>query len=145
MKEEEYLKQRVEDQINWYNKKSSTNKNYHNYLKFCEIIFALSIPLLAGFVTSENDFLKYSIGILGFLVAGIAGVMNQFQFKDKWTEYRTVSESLKQEKYLFQTKTTIYNSDNSFEIFVERVENLISKENTNWVQHINNNKKEKNG
>ena len=145
MNEKEYLEQRVDDQINWYDKKSATNKKFHNYLKFSEIILALSIPLLAGFVTYETDYIKYLIGVLGFLVAGIAGVMNQFQFKDKWTEYRTVSESLKQEKYLFQTKTAYYNSENSFDNFVERVENLISKENTNWVQNINNNKKEKNG
>jgi hypothetical protein len=145
MNEEEYLKNRVDDQVDWYDKKSATNKNLHNRFQVSEIGFSLLIPLFAGFNTPESYYFNYIIALLGFLVAGIAGIMNHFKFKDKWTDYRTVAESIKQEKYLFITKTGKYNSDISFEIFVENIENLISKENTNWVQHINNYKKEKNG
>ena len=140
MTEEEYLKERVENQIDWYDSKSILNKNYYNRLKFFEILLALSIPLLSGFISSGTEFLKYAIGLIGFLVAGINGILNLFKFHEKWTEYRTVSETLKHEKYLYLTRKGIYNSDLSYNRFVERIEGHISKENTNWSQYVNDQK-----
>ncbi|MDH3287817.1 MAG: DUF4231 domain-containing protein [Betaproteobacteria bacterium] len=47
--EAEYLEQRLDDQINWYSKKSAANQAAHKRLRLIEIIAAASIPLLAGY------------------------------------------------------------------------------------------------
>ena len=65
------------------------------------------------------------------------------KFQEKWSEYRTTSETLKHEKYLYETKSGPYDNErtDNFKSFVVRIENLISKENSSWSQYIN--KKEK--
>ncbi|MBC8146611.1 MAG: hypothetical protein H8E98_01335 [Bacteroidetes bacterium] len=44
-------------------------------------------------------------------------------------------EMLKHEKYLFLTKCAPYNLEDAFCLLVSRVENLISKENTQWSEY----------
>ena len=136
MNEEEYLKNRVEDQIAWYDRKSATNKKLFNGLKIAEIIIALSIPFLANFIIEGNVSMKYVIGFLGVIVAAIAGLISLMKYQENWIEYRTTAESLKHEKFLFLTKSGPYSHSAALERFVERVENLISKENSNWAQFI---------
>ncbi len=49
MNSEEYLKQRVQDQIDWYSKESQRNQGWYKWLKIIEI---LHIGLLLFFVIS---------------------------------------------------------------------------------------------
>ncbi|MFA5782158.1 MAG: DUF4231 domain-containing protein [Bacteroidales bacterium] len=135
MNEENYLKDRVDDQIKWYSDKSSTNKMLYHTCKISEIIIAAVIPFLTGIVDKFPD-LKYLIGTLGVIIAILAGLILIFKFQEKWTQYRTTSETLKHEKYLFLTRTGLYQGENPFNLLVERVEFLISKENSNWSQYI---------
>ena len=135
MTEEEYLQDRLQAAIDWYSKNSSLNKNSYHFLKTSEIIIAVTIPFLTGYL-KENDIIKYVIGVLGLLVAIISGLLVLFMFQEKWIEYRTTAESLKYEKFMFITKAGPYKSDNSLSDLTERVESLISKENSNWNQFM---------
>ena len=135
MNPDDYIKDRVDGQIEWYDRKSGTNQCWFRWLRIVEIIAAASIPLLVGYTDSISE-LKVVVGILGLLIAVIAGVLGLYQFQENWTGYRTTCEALKQEKYLFLTKTQPYDQGDSFALFVQRVETLISKERTNWGQYI---------
>jgi len=135
MDQEEYLKNRVDDQIAWYDRKSASNQRWFQLLRMVEIVAAATIPLLAGFVEPFSD-LKIVIGILGLVVAVIAGVLALYQFQENWTAYRATCESLKQEKYLFLTKTEPYNGNDAFPLFVDRVEGLMAKERVAWTKNI---------
>lgn len=138
MDEKEYIKLRIDDQIKWYSDKAKANKCLYNWTKIAIIVFSAIIPLIAGlsFVDSAKDII---LGLLGTIIAIIAGISGLLKFQEKWTEYRATSETLKHEKMLFLTKTTPYNKkDESFEILVTTVENLISKEHTAWSECINN-------
>lgn len=135
MNEQEYLKDRLEDQINWYDRKSIFNKRWHIRLKIIQTLLALTIPLVAAFVTTENTVIKIAAGILGILVAFITSLSSIFKYHENWIEYRTVAESLKHEKFLYLGNANPYKVNNPFELLVERVETLISKENTRWVEH----------
>jgi len=108
-----------------------------------EIIAAASIPLLVGYADSMVE-LKVVVGILGLLVAVIAGLLGLYQFQENWSGYRTTCEGLKQEKYLFLTKTQPYDQGDSFSLFVQRVENVISKEHLTWSQYMRNKEKPNN-
>ena len=135
MKEEEYLEQRVDDQIRWYSSKSGLNKQMFNGLKIVEIIVALSIPLFVNFIPVELSS-KLIVSFLGVIIAAIAGIISLMKYQENWVEYRTTAESLKHEKYLFVTKSGQYGDKQSFGMFVERIENLISKENSKWAEFI---------
>ena len=57
-----------------------------------------------------------------------------FKFQEKWINYRTTCETLKKEWYYYKSGIYEYKeSENLEELFVERVENLISRENTYWM------------
>ena len=146
MNEEQFLKERVDGQINWYDKKSQFNQRWFKCLRVGEIVAAAAIPFLAGYMSNKTPAIQIVVGFLGFIIAIIAGVVALCQFQENWVEYRTTCESLRHEKYLFLTQTEPYNVDNPFPLFVQRVESLVSTENTKWSQLIRAPKKEgKNG
>jgi hypothetical protein len=135
--EDEYLKSRVVDQINWYDKKSVINKSWFLSLKISEILVALFIPFLSAYISNYDNHLNIVVGILGIIVAAIAGTITLVKFQEKWIEYRTVAESLKLEKFLFLAKAGPYkDSEEPFQFFVERFESLISTSTKKWVNFI---------
>ncbi|MFY0630857.1 MAG: DUF4231 domain-containing protein [Flavobacteriaceae bacterium] len=136
MTEQEYLSERVDGQIAWYNKKSGINKGYHLKSKALIIIFSALIPFATGYISSERVWLDYGIASLGVLIAILTGLSTLFKFQDKWGDYRLTAEALTHEKYLFQTASGVYNShEKPFKLFVFRVEKLISKEVTAWSEY----------
>jgi hypothetical protein len=137
MTAEEYMKQRVEDQINWYDRKSGVNKTWFKWLSIVEVISASIIPFLAGYA-GDCLSIKLIIGFLGALIAVIASIKGLLQLQKNWIDYRTTCESLKKEKFLFLTGTDPYGNDteHAFKVLVQRVEALISKENTDWAQYV---------
>lgn len=138
MDEQEYIKERVDHQIKWYSDKSSRNKNLHLWSKGLVIVFASLIPFAAGFITATTVWLNYIIAVLGVLTAIFTGLSALLKFQEKWGEYRTTSETLKHEKFLFLTKSGPYDGEvEAFKVFVSRIENFISKENSAWSQYFN--------
>ena len=69
MTEQEYLEVRVNDQITWYNKKSGTNKKYHQQSKALIIVFSALIPFATGY--NEVFWMNYLIGLLGVLILSL--------------------------------------------------------------------------
>lgn len=131
--ETEYLAQRLDDQIDWYDKKSSANQSAYKRLRLIEIVAAASIPLLAGY-SHEFEFIGMAIGVIGVIVAVLAGIVSLYRFQENWNEYRAASESLKQEKYLFLARAEPYNGEQPFELLVQRVEGVLNGETTGWTQ-----------
>jgi hypothetical protein len=132
---EEYIEQRLNDQISWYDRRSSTNQRWFKRLRFAEVVAAATIPFLSGF--AGNSFpIKVAIGALGVVVAVIASLLGLLHFQEHWIEYRATTEMLRKEKFLFLTQTDPYDKDNAFHLLVQRVEGLLSKENTVWTQSM---------
>ena len=69
-------------------------------------------------------------------MATCAGISSLQKFQELWIKYRTTAESLKKEKYLYLTKGQPYDTENPLSILVQRVETLVSQENTNWAQYM---------
>jgi len=143
MDEKDYLKNRLDNQIDWYDNKSVWNQKWFKRLQVIAIIGAATIPFLTGYIGEETQWIKITIGALGLVVAAITAILSLYQFQENWIEYRTTCESLKHEKYTYLTKTAPYDVENSFALLVERVETLISKENTNWTRQAKSYKKPK--
>jgi hypothetical protein len=137
MNVEEYIDSRINQQICWYDKKAIENKSLDHSSKCLIILFSASIPLFAG-IEIYSELKNVILGSLGTLIAILTGISGLLKFHEKWTDYRATSEALKQEKILFQTKTGPYHEvDNEFKVLVERVENIISNENSSWSFYIN--------
>ena len=132
---EEYVEQRLTDQISWYDHKSSTNQRWFKWLRFIEIVAAATIPFLSGFA-GDSFPIKIAIGALGVLVAVLASLLGLLHLQEHWIEYRATAESLTREKFLFLTQTEPYDKDDAFHLLVQRVEALLSKENADWAQSM---------
>ncbi len=136
MTEKEYILDRVDDQINWYEKKAKINKRMFVWKEILVIIFAALIPFLAGIQSKEFN-INYIIAIFGLLITIITGISSMLKLEKKWIEYRTTVETVKHEKFLYLTNAEPYNiKDFAFSVFVERIESLISKENSSWNKYI---------
>lgn len=133
--EAEYLEQRLDDQIKWYETKSAANQGAYKKLRLIEIIAAAMIPLLAGY-SDRHAYVGFAIGGLGLIVAVLAGIIGLYRFQENWGEYRTAAEALKQEKFLYLAKAEPYNGDKPFELLVTRVEALLRKETSAWTSTI---------
>lgn len=134
MNDEEYITSRVDDQIGWYDRKSQSAQCWFKWFRGAEIIAAAAIPLIAGFAADPFP-VTLVVGILGASIAVISAAISLNQFQENWTEYRTTCESLKHEKFLYLTKAKPYHEEEPFRLFVQRVESLISKENSAWSQY----------
>ncbi len=134
MNDSEFIEQRVDDQINWYETKSAWNQRCFKRLRILEMICAASIPFVVTYIVDESNTLRVIAGVLGIVVAVISGVIGLYRFQENWEQYRTTSESLKHEKFLYLTNADPYDQDESFPLFVQRIERLISKENSSWSQ-----------
>ena len=135
---DDYLKERVEDQIDWYSKKSSIGKKFYIRIRTIEIIFGFSISLISLFL--KRDLSGVAIGALSFSLAGLNSFLLLNKYQENWLQYRSTSELLKQEKYMFIGKSGTYNTEEEgerFKLFVERCETIISSENINWAQYNN--------
>ena len=134
MSPEQYLKERIDDQIKWYDDKSRNNKRGYIILRFVEIGSAAAIPFLAGF--NHYPYALFAVGLLGIVVSVCAAATSLLQLQEHWIEYRTTAESLKKERYLYVTEVEPYHGDDRFALLVQGVETLVSKENTNWAQYM---------
>ena len=70
--------------------------------------------------------------------SAIAAILGLYNFQENRIQYRTTCESLRKEKFKFPAQVSPYDGDNAFTLLVEPVEGLISKENTDWSQQLQN-------
>ncbi len=136
--QEDYIKDRLENQIDWYDKKSIRSQKLFKRLQVIVILSSATIPFLSGYMDGTSLYLKVVIGLLGLVIASITAIIGLYRFQENWLEYRTTCETLRHEKYLYLAKATPYNEERSFLLLVERIESLISKENTNWQSFMKN-------
>ena len=141
MNEEEYLVDRVDDQIAWYSSKSQTNKKCFLRCQIAAILASAAVPVFAQFL--KLSWASVTVGALGAISAVIASIVSLYHFREHWVDYRTTAESLKHEKYMYLTKTGPYEGENNFSLFIQRVESLISQENTTWTQRLTTKKEER--
>jgi hypothetical protein len=139
---DQYVKDRVEDQIQWYDKKSSYQKKWFYGLRTVTIVASVLVPFTAGLVVYSHYFLNLT-SFFGIIASIAESLSSLAKVQEKWIQYRNIAEQLKHELYMFEMKAGVYDDSKSDidKTFVERVETIISSENVNWA-NLNNNSKE---
>ena len=132
----QYFSERYQDQLKWYSDKSADNKKWYRR-------YQIAIAALSGIVTvtvalgmREQAAGGWHIAslIASAMVAALAGLQKAFRFHENWVEYRTTAEQLKKEGYYYEFRCGDYSAAESADrLFVERVESLISRQNTLWT------------
>lgn len=129
---DDYIKYRLDDQINWYDNKAASAQRWYKGYQVAELIIAALIPLLSGYAASST-LIAVIIGVGGALITLIEGICKLFRFHENWIEYRSTCELLRHEKYLYEMRAFPYCKEESYEqMFVKNVESLISAESSKW-------------
>lgn len=131
-----YLDERYKNQVDWYDKKSMINQKKYNYIQFFLIIFSSLTPILIviDFCQPINAYIKWSPVFTSVIVAILTSVLKCFKYQENWINYRSTCETLKKEYYYYEAAINQYSdSEDKEALFVERVESLISRENTLWI------------
>jgi len=136
MSEQDYLKDRLDDQITWHDKKSMRNKTCFHRFQMIQIVLAALIPILATVPDVPPPMLRVLIAGLGAAIVIITGSQSLYRFQDLWIEYRTTAETLKNERILYYTGTGPYTGGNPFPLLVERVEALLSQQHSRWLGRV---------
>ncbi len=127
---QKYLKERYEDQINWYDKKSASNQKLYRYFQWSVIILATITPVLVAMPQKT----RWPAIIIAALVAIGTSILKTFKYQENWINYRTTCETLRKEIHFYRAGLGDYrDSEDREALFVERVESLISRENTMWL------------
>lgn len=134
---DDYLQNRYRDQIDWYDKKSMSNQNTYKNIQKVLIILSASTPVLIAI--TFYYFTKWYVAlfpiVISVIVAILTSVVKTFKYQENWMNYRTICETLKKEYYLYQAEIGDYGDTVDKEaLFVERVESLISRENSLWIE-----------
>ncbi len=128
---DEYVDGRYKSQVKWYSEKSSRNKKWYVGFQWGLIICSALTPILILLEPYSN----LVPTIASVFVAIMATSLKTFKYQENWLSYRTIAESLKKEKHFYDAKLYEYADASDKEaLFVERVEALISRENTKWIE-----------
>ena len=125
----EETRERLEEQIDWYDKKSLFSQKWYKRSKVTVIVAAALIPLSVNVPMGE-----YFSAFLGAVILIVEGLQHLNQYHQNWTTYRSTCEALKHEKFLWIGRAGPYETaDNPNVMLAERIEALISQEHAKWV------------
>lgn len=122
---------RLEDQIAWYDRKSTVNQRIYKRIKIVEIVAAALIPFIGTFNLARA---AWATGGLGVVITVLEGMLHLNQYQQNWTAYRSTCESLKHEKFTYLGKAAPYaNAPDPHALLAERIESLVSQEHAKWA------------
>src|SRR5215218_11232686 len=124
---------RLNDQLEWYDRKSGENQRRYKQIKVAQLVLAGSIPV---FALVGDLWGRWVTAILGASVAILEGLQQLGQYNNLWASYRATAEQLKHEKYLFLAKSGPYQGlgdEEALRVLAERVEERVSTEHAKWV------------
>lgn len=127
---------RLDDQITWYDLKSTKNQRAFKRTRIAEISAAALIPavaLISPFFHYSELYFMLVISALAVLIVIFEIMLQINEYQENWKTYRSTCESLKREKYLYMAKAGPYAGiQDPRSMLAERVESLSYQEHAKW-------------
>jgi hypothetical protein len=120
---------RLENQIAWYDSKSTAAQRAYKQLKLLELLFAATLPALTGLGRSP-----VLVSVVATSIVVFEGVQHLYQYQERWITYRSTCEALRHERYLYLAGAGPYAlAASPGALLAERIEGLISQEHARWT------------
>ena len=133
--EDQYLTVRLDEQLAWYDRKSSWNQKWFRRVQMVQIVVSALIPFISGLGgILPGNWGLILVGAMGMVIAVATATSTLYKFQENWVQYRATAEQLRHERFMFLTGVEPYSGGGSFDFLVQRVEGLISKENAAWAK-----------
>jgi len=129
-----YFQERLESEIRWHSEKARSNKNMFQLFQVAILVASAFIPIVnvSGLGDPQT---RLASSVLAGVAAIAAGITQLGKYQENWILYRTTSEVLKKEKYLFLNSAGEYSdltAEEKNKLLVERVESVISTETSKY-------------
>ncbi len=125
----DYLEQRLEPEIQWYDQKSIANKRLFYIFRIATIVISACL-IFMGYFSALSGWL---VGLIGILIISIEALDGVLKPQEKWINYRATTESLRHEREMFKSKAGVYAGTNGDQLLTERCESQISREHSTWL------------
>lgn len=120
--------ERLEDQLDWYDRKSIAAQRAYKRVKLLQLVVGAAVPVVAALQAPAAV-----TAVLASIVVIAEGAQQLYQWQTNWVLYRATAEGLKHERYLYLAKAGPYEPEDRHRILAERLEGLISQEHAKWV------------
>ena len=137
---EAYIHQRLEDQINYYERKSARNKKVYFSLSIAAIVANAMIPVVSVFLPSAT-IPKLIITLLSAVAAMVSSSLILINARDLWAKYRLNASRLQAFRHQYCTRSGIFagmDDEQAFQRLVEACEQQMQEENSNWESALQN-------
>ena len=130
-KREQHALGRLDDQSAWYDRRSTLNRRFYQFVKILIITSAATIPVLTTAGIPHGPPIAAGMGVL---IAIFQGIQQLNQYQSNWANYRIAAEALKHEKSYYLAHAGPYaKADDRVALLTERMEELIAKETEKWL------------
>lgn len=136
--EENYIKNRLLDQVEYYDKSSKKLQREYYAISITSIVILAIIPVIT-LLPEHLCFYKYLIAGASAILSMLNSILLVRKTKDNWLEYRTTSEALQSELEKYRCCVGSYNkatSEERFRVFVETCEKIMSTEHVGWYTRM---------
>src|SRR5262245_10770203 len=129
---------RLQANIEWYDKKAKANQRAHKASKVTIIVLAILIPVLAeyGYIPGMHDSRALLVGFASGAILLLEGLQALNKWQENWILYRATCEGLRNEQHLFAEKAGPYaglKPEAAQRLLAERTSSLVMAEHSKWV------------
>lgn len=131
----DYIKNRLDDQLQYYENNSKGNKNRYHGFQVLIIVSGALIPIINSIDYAGIE-IRVVSAVLGSVILGITSVLQLKKYQENWILYRSTAEVLKKEKQFFLNQVGDYSGltdERRHKLLVERIEAILSSENTKFI------------
>ena len=145
----EPLLERLQGQIDWYDRKAKSNQRAYKVSKISIVALAILIPVLAeyGHIPHFEGGPAFLVGVAAGAIVLLEGLQVVNKWQENWILYRATCEGLRNERHLYADRAGPYaglKPDAAHRLLAERTSNLMMAEHGKWA-HAHENKIETTG
>ena len=134
---DEYLENRVKQYKAWYDRKAVVAKSRYLWMRAFTVVAGGCVPVLINlditWQIAGYPVLKAFVTLTSLLVVVAVSLESVFHYREQWKNYRSTEQVLGHEEMRYRARIGQYanlDDEEAFRLFVERVEDAISAENT---------------
>ncbi len=134
----EPLWDRLQANIDWYDRKAKANQRAYKVSKISIIVLAILIPVLAeyGFIPGMHDSRAFLVGAAAGVIVLLEGLQALNKWQESWILYRATCEGLRNEQHLFAERAGPYSGlkpEAAQRLLAERTSSLVMAEHSKWT------------
>jgi hypothetical protein len=134
LKPVEYIAERLNAEISYYNKSATKAKGRYLQMRAVTVIGGALVPVLVNVNLPYVDIVTTALSLIVVLFVSLETV---YKYREQWTNYRSAEQNLRNEYFTFTARSGVYaqlTDAAAFTLFVNRVEQAIEAENMSTLR-----------